>query len=98
MMKLGAERVRGILGLVHTDICGPFPTPCNEQQYFIMFIYDYARYDYLYLILKKPQSLDILRVSRLKLNFNLERKLRLPNMIVAVSTMENMMDQENNVQ
>ena len=25
--KLGAEKAKDILELVHTDICGPFPTP-----------------------------------------------------------------------
>ena len=34
--KLGAERAKDVLELVHTDICGPFPTTSwNGQQYFI---------------------------------------------------------------
>ena len=58
--KLGAERAKDVLELVHTDICGPFPTTSwNGQQYFIMFIDDYSRYGYLYLIHEKSQSLDI---------------------------------------
>ncbi|RDX67397.1 hypothetical protein CR513_53730, partial [Mucuna pruriens] len=36
--------------------------------------------------------------SKLKLNFNLERKLKLSNLIVMVNTMVDMTDQENNVQ
>nr|KYP75271.1 hypothetical protein KK1_007981 [Cajanus cajan] len=33
--KLGAKRAN--LELIHTDICGPFPTTTwNEQQYFIV--------------------------------------------------------------
>ena len=52
--KLGAKRAKDILELVHTDICGPFPTPSwNGQQYFISFIDDYSRYGYLYLIHEK---------------------------------------------
>ena len=99
MKKLSAERAKDVLELAHTDICGPFPTRSwNEQQYFISFIDGYSRYGYLYLIHEKSQSLDFLRVSRLKLKFNLERKLRLSNLTVRVSTIANTMDQENNIQ
>ena len=43
-----------ILELIHTDICGPFPTSSwNGQQYFITFIDDYSHYDYIYLIHEK---------------------------------------------
>ncbi|RDY10628.1 hypothetical protein CR513_04826, partial [Mucuna pruriens] len=37
-------------------------------------------------------------LSKLKLNFNLERKLKPSNTIVVVNTMVDMMDQENNIQ
>ena len=58
--KLGSKRAKDVLELVHTDICGPFPTTSwNGQQYFITFIDDYSRYGYLYLIHEKSQSLDI---------------------------------------
>nr|CAN75475.1 hypothetical protein VITISV_006889 [Vitis vinifera] len=57
--KKNANRCSDVLELIHTDICGPFPTPSwNEQQYFITFIDDYSRYGYLYLIHEKSQSLD----------------------------------------
>ena len=42
--KLGVKRTKDILELIHTEICGPFPTPSwNGQQYFISFIDDYSR-------------------------------------------------------
>ncbi|KAL4361393.1 hypothetical protein GQ457_04G013430 [Hibiscus cannabinus] len=51
-----------VLELIHTDICGPFPTASwNGQQYFITFIDDYSRYGYLYLIHEKSQSLDVFK-------------------------------------
>ena len=41
--KLGAERAKDVLELIHTDICGPFPTVSwNGQWYFITFIDDYS--------------------------------------------------------
>ena len=37
----GAKRSSEILEIIHTDICGPFTTPClNGQRYFISFIDD----------------------------------------------------------
>ena len=52
--RFGANRATNVLELIHTDVCGPFPTVSwNGQQYFIMFIDGFPRYDYLYLIHKK---------------------------------------------
>ena len=62
MRKKDANRCSDILELIHTDICGPFPTPSwNGQQYFITFIDDYSRCGYLYLIHEKSQSLDVFK-------------------------------------
>ena len=63
--KLGANRSSGVLELIHTDICGPFPTASwNGQQYFISFIDDYSRNGYLYLIHEKLESLDMFKIFR----------------------------------
>ena len=85
----------------YTNICGPSPTTYwNGQQYFITFIDD----NNILLGLpifdtwEVPIPRRFLRLSRLRLNFNLERRLRLSNLTVVVSTMANMMDQENNIQ
>ena len=60
--KIGAKRSSNVLELIHTDICGPFPTASwNGQQYFITFIDNYSRYGYLYLIHKKSQLLDVFK-------------------------------------
>ncbi|RDY13098.1 hypothetical protein CR513_02029, partial [Mucuna pruriens] len=62
LRKLGTKRANDVLELIHTDICGPFPTTSwNGQQYFITFIDDYSRYGYLYLIHEKSQSLDVFK-------------------------------------
>ena len=98
--RLGVNRCSDVSELIHTDICGPFPTASwNGQQYFITFIDDYSRYGYLYLIHEKSQSLDVfLRPSKLKLKINLTRKLKLSNLTVVVNTMADMTDLVNNVQ
>jgi hypothetical protein len=50
----GAKRSFKILEIIHTDICGPFPTPClNGQRCFISFIDDHTRFIYLYLLNNK---------------------------------------------
>jgi len=55
----------GVLNLVYTDSCGPFPTAYwNSYRYFITFIDHYTRYGYLYLIHDKSQSLDIFKIYK----------------------------------
>ena len=56
-----------VLILIHLDICGSFPMNSrNCQQYFITFIDDYSRYDYLYLIHVKSQSLDVFKTFKVE--------------------------------
>ncbi|RDX62836.1 hypothetical protein CR513_58793, partial [Mucuna pruriens] len=58
--KLGVERVKDVLELIHTDICGHFPPASwNGQQYFITFIDDYSRYGYLCLSFKAEVELQL---------------------------------------
>ncbi|RDX66378.1 hypothetical protein CR513_54853, partial [Mucuna pruriens] len=75
--KLGAERAKDVLELIHTDICGPFPTTSwNGQQYFIAFIDDYSRYGYLYMIHEKSQSLDVFKSFKAEVELQLGKKIK----------------------
>nr|KYP56903.1 Retrovirus-related Pol polyprotein from transposon TNT 1-94 [Cajanus cajan] len=75
--KLGAERAKDVLELIHTDICGPFPTTSwNGQQYFITFIDDYSRYGYLFLIHEKSQSLDVFKSLKAEVELQLGKKIK----------------------
>ena len=75
--KLGANRATDVLELIHTDICGPFPTASwNGQQYFITFIDDYSRYGYLYLIHEKSQSLDVFKEYKAEVELQLGKKIK----------------------
>ena len=75
--KLGSKRAKDVLELVHTDICGPFPTTSwNGQQYFITFIDDYSRYGYLYLLHEKSQSLDIFKTFKVEVELQLGKKIK----------------------
>ena len=63
--------------LVHTNICGPFPTASwNGQHYFITFIDNYSRYGYLYLIHEKSQSLDIFKSYKAEVENQLGKKIK----------------------
>ncbi|RVW13581.1 Retrovirus-related Pol polyprotein from transposon TNT 1-94 [Vitis vinifera] len=77
MKKKNANRCSDVLELIHTDICGPFPTPSwNGQQYFITFIDDYSCYGYLYLIHEKSQSLDVFKNFKAEVENQLSKKIK----------------------
>jgi hypothetical protein len=62
MRKYTDTRMTDVLELIHTDICGPFPTATrNGHVYFISFIDNYSRYGYIYLIKEKGQVLNIFK-------------------------------------
>ncbi|GMI70291.1 hypothetical protein HRI_000698400 [Hibiscus trionum] len=75
--RLGANKSTDVLELIHTDICGPFPTASwNGQQYFITFIDDYSRYGYLYLIHEKSQSLDVFKSYKAEVENQLNKRIK----------------------
>ena len=76
MRKKDANRCSDVLELIHTDICGPFPTTWNGQQYFITFIDDYSHYCYLYLIHEKSQSLDVFKNFKAEVENQLSKKIK----------------------
>ena len=77
MRKNDANSCSDVLELIHIYIYGPFPTPSwNGQQYFITFIDDYSRYDYLYLIHEKSQSFDVFKNFKAKVENQLSKKIK----------------------
>jgi len=53
------ERASELLGLVHTDVCGPMSSVARGGfQYFITFTDDYNRYGYIYLMRHKSESFE----------------------------------------
>ena len=54
-----SERASDLLGLIHTDVCGPISSIARGgYQYFITFINDLSRYGYIYLMRHKSESLE----------------------------------------
>ncbi|GKA03315.1 retrotransposon protein, putative, ty1-copia subclass [Tanacetum coccineum] len=53
------ERAKDLLGLIHTDVCGPFRTVSREgANYFITFIDDFSRYGFVYLMKHKHEVFE----------------------------------------
>lgn len=60
--KKSFNRAKDILGLVHTDLCGPMSKPSlSGCRYFLTFIDDYSRKTYIYFLRSKDQVFDKFR-------------------------------------
>ena len=54
-----ALRAEQPLKLVHNDVCGPFNTQARgSYEYYVTFIDDYSRYEYVYLMYRKSETFD----------------------------------------
>jgi len=63
---------------VYTDICGPFDVSSfRKERYFITFIDDYSRYDYVYLLHEKSQAIDALEIYLNEVERQLNRKVKI---------------------
>ena len=59
------ERATELLGLVHTDVCGPMSTNARGGYfYFITFTDDLSRYGYVYLMKHKSDSFEMFKRFR----------------------------------
>ena len=77
LRKYQARKCSEVLELIHTDICGPFPTATrNGHRYFISFIDDHSRYGYVYLIKEKAQALDMFKSFKAKVELQLNRHIK----------------------
>ena len=53
------ERASDLLGLVHSDVCGPMSTTARGgYEYFITFTDDLSRYGYIYLMKHKSEAFE----------------------------------------
>jgi hypothetical protein len=53
------ERAKDLLGIIHTDVCGPFRTVSrNGERYFVIFTDDFGRYGYVYLTKHKHVTFE----------------------------------------
>lgn len=53
-------RAADLLGVVHSDVCGPFEVPSlGGNKYFVSFVDEYSRMLWIYLIKTKGEVFEI---------------------------------------
>ncbi|GJV91946.1 retrotransposon protein, putative, ty1-copia subclass [Tanacetum coccineum] len=71
------ERAKDLLGLIHTDVCGPFRTMSRQKaSYFVTFIDDFSRYGYVYLLKHKHEVFETFKVFQKEAENQLEKTIK----------------------
>ncbi|GJT59530.1 retrotransposon protein, putative, ty1-copia subclass [Tanacetum coccineum] len=66
-----------LLGLIHTDVCGPFRIVSREgASYFITFTDDFNRYGYVYLMKQKHEVFETFKVFQNEVENQLGKKIK----------------------
>ncbi|KAD6118936.1 hypothetical protein E3N88_10207 [Mikania micrantha] len=72
------ERAKDLLGIIHSDVCGPFkPMTRNGERYFITFTDDYSRYGYVYLLRHKHESFEIFKIFKNEVENQLSKTVKI---------------------
>nr|GFA54976.1 zinc finger, CCHC-type [Tanacetum cinerariifolium] len=57
------KRAKDLLGLIHTDVCGPFKIMSRQgASYFVTFTDDFSRYGYVYMLKHKHEVFETFKV------------------------------------
>ncbi|GJV60935.1 retrotransposon protein, putative, ty1-copia subclass [Tanacetum coccineum] len=71
------KRAKDLLGLIHTDVCGPFRTVSREgASYFITFIDDFSRYGFVYMMKHKREVFETFNVFQNEVENQLGKKIK----------------------
>ncbi|KAD6118913.1 hypothetical protein E3N88_10184 [Mikania micrantha] len=72
------ERAKDLLGIIHSDVCGPFkPMTRNGERYFITFTDDYSRYGYVYLLRHKHESFEMFKIFKNEVENQLNKTVKI---------------------
>ncbi|KAD3639942.1 hypothetical protein E3N88_29165 [Mikania micrantha] len=72
------EREKDLLGIIHSDVCGPFkPMTRNGERYFITFTDDYSRYGYVYLLRHKHESFEMFKLFKNEVENQLNKTVKI---------------------
>jgi len=75
--KKGATRSSQLLEIIHTDICGHFDVNSfNKEKYFITFTDDFSRYEHVYLLYEKSQTVNALEIYINEVKRQLDKKVK----------------------
>nr|GEW44487.1 retrotransposon protein, putative, Ty1-copia subclass [Tanacetum cinerariifolium] len=71
------KRVKDLLGLIHTDVCGQFRTVSRQgASYFVTFTDDFSRYGYVYLLKHKHEVFETFKVFQKEVGNQLEKTIK----------------------
>nr|GEU55773.1 hypothetical protein [Tanacetum cinerariifolium] len=74
------ERVKDLLGLTHTDVCGPFKNLSRQgASYFVTFTDDFSRYGYVYLLKHKHEVFETFKVFQKEVENQLGKTIQSPH-------------------
>ncbi|GKB83370.1 retrotransposon protein, putative, ty1-copia subclass [Tanacetum coccineum] len=71
------ERAKDLLGLIYTDVCGPFRIVSRQgANYFVTFTDDFSRYGYVYLLKHKHEVFDTFKVFQKEIENQLGKTIK----------------------
>ncbi|GJX47541.1 retrotransposon protein, putative, ty1-copia subclass [Tanacetum coccineum] len=71
------ERAKDLLGLIHTDVCGPFKIMSRQgAYYFVTFTNDFSRYGYVYLLKHKHEVFETFKVFQKEVENQLRKNIK----------------------
>ncbi|GJS73696.1 retrotransposon protein, putative, ty1-copia subclass [Tanacetum coccineum] len=71
------ERAKDLLGLIHTDVCGPFGTVSRQgASYFVTFTGNFSRYGYVYLLKHKHEVFETFKVFQKEVENQLRKTIK----------------------
>ncbi|GJR63594.1 retrotransposon protein, putative, ty1-copia subclass [Tanacetum coccineum] len=71
------ERATDLLGIIHTDVCGPLRHVSRQgASYFITFTDDYSRYGYVYLLKHKHKVFETFKVFKNEVENQLAKTIK----------------------
>nr|GFA03863.1 hypothetical protein [Tanacetum cinerariifolium] len=71
------ERAKDLLGLIHTDVCGPFKIMSRQgASYFVTFTDDFNRYGYVYLLKHKHEVFETFKVFQKEVENQLGKTIK----------------------
>ena len=72
------ERAKDLLGIIHTDVCGPLRTMGRYgERYFVTFTKDYSRYGYVYLMKHKHETFEKFQEFQNEVQNQLDRTIKI---------------------
>ncbi|GKC86078.1 retrotransposon protein, putative, ty1-copia subclass [Tanacetum coccineum] len=72
-----SSMAKDLLGLIHTDVCGPFKIMSRQgAYYFVTFTNDFSRYGYVYLLKHKHEVFETFKVFQKEVENQLRKNIK----------------------